>query len=154
MSGLVVSRGPVTNGLLAHLRTQTGRPVGDGDVPAITDVAAPLAPGSALTPYAIVYSIPEGNVWGSLSSPQGSAGLVYQVTCVGDTRDGAEWMSDLVRQHLSCVTFAIAAPAAGEPFDTVYVMSSYTEGSPAGATREGTIWNAQERYDVEVSTSG
>jgi hypothetical protein len=49
-------------------------------------------PQGAVTKYCVVYPIPGGSVSGSLGDPEGDAELVYQVTCVGRTREQAEWV--------------------------------------------------------------
>lgn len=45
-------------------------------------------------PYGVVYQIPSGQFDGSLADPNADAELVYQVTCVGETREQAQWVVD------------------------------------------------------------
>lgn len=77
---------------VASIRTHT-----DGVIASL--VAAGLAVGDAdakglSPPYAVVYSIPGGEMSGNLDDPYEDAELVYQVTCVGSTREQAEWVAD------------------------------------------------------------
>lgn len=58
-----------------------------------------LAVGDAVAPdqdppYVVVYPIPGGSTTGTLATPDDDAILVYQVTCVGKTREQAEWLAD------------------------------------------------------------
>lgn len=68
-----------TDAVIAKL-VGAGLTVGDGE--------SPEPPGCA------VYTIPGGRSYGSLESPNEDADLVYQVTCVGETREQAEWVAD------------------------------------------------------------
>lgn len=70
-----------TDAIIAALET-AGLTVGDAD-------AAGLS-----APYVVVYSIPGGRVSGTLANPHEDAEIVYQVTCVGSTREQAEWLAD------------------------------------------------------------
>lgn len=58
-----------------------GLTVGDGDASGLT------------APYAVVYTI-DPNYYGTLDNPYENADIVYQVTCVGKTREQAEWVQD------------------------------------------------------------
>lgn len=70
-----------TDGVIAALEA-AGLTVGDAD-------------GEALSPpYCVVYSIPGGSRSGNLDAPYDDADFVYQVTCVGTTREQAEWVTD------------------------------------------------------------
>lgn len=70
-----------TDAVIAALEA-TGLTVGDADANGLT------------APYAVVYQIPGGRMYGSLDAPFDDAELVYQVTCVGTTREQAEWVTD------------------------------------------------------------
>jgi hypothetical protein len=72
---------PHTDALLVALRA-TGLTVGDAQ-----------APGS-VPPYAVLYSIPGGRVFGTLADPHGDGEMVFQVTCVGTTREQTQWVTD------------------------------------------------------------
>lgn len=74
-----------TDAIIAKLLAEvagTEVTIGDGD-------AEGLKP-----PYMVVYSIQGGEMSGSLERPFEDADLVYQVTCVGETREQAEWVAD------------------------------------------------------------
>lgn len=81
-----------TDGVIAALEA-AGLTVGDGE--------AEGAP-----PYVVVHSIPGGSAFGSLEEPHEDAELVYQVTCVGTTREQAEWLADRSMVLLDGVTVA------------------------------------------------
>lgn len=69
-----------TNGVIEALEA-LGLTVGDGTAAGLT------------APYAVVYALnPE--FFGSLENPFEDGDLVYQVTCVGKTREQAEWVVD------------------------------------------------------------
>jgi hypothetical protein len=82
---VVVSTFDHTAAVITALAT-TGRPVGDA-----------VAPPAASAPYVVVY--PQGgNRDGPIGDPDSDAGLVYQFTCVGRDRQGAQWMADRVAE--------------------------------------------------------
>lgn len=56
----------------------------------VGDAVAP----DAAPPYAVVYSVSAGGWSGTLAEPYEDAALVFQVTCVGATREQAEWVAD------------------------------------------------------------
>jgi len=64
-----------------------------------------VAPAGIDPPYVVVYAIPGGGTAGPLATPHDDAVLVYQVTCVGDSRKQAEWLED---SALSLLTGGIA----------------------------------------------
>lgn len=70
-----------TDALIAALQAM-GLEVGDAVAPDDTP------------PYVVVYAIPGGTASGTLARPDDDAELVYQVTCVGLTRQQAEWLAD------------------------------------------------------------
>ncbi len=45
-------------------------------------------------PYVTVYQIPGGRTTGTLAAPDDDAFIVYQVSCVGVSREQAEWLAD------------------------------------------------------------
>lgn len=81
-----------TDAVIRRLEVE-GLAVGDAD-----------AKGLA-APYVVVYPIP-GRVFGTLENPHEDADLVYQVTCVGSTREQAEWLIDEVMVLLQGVNVA------------------------------------------------
>ena len=70
-----------TDGVIASLEA-AGLTVGDAD-------AEGLSP-----PYCVVYAIPGGGFTGTMENPFEDGELPYQVTCVGETREQAEWATD------------------------------------------------------------
>lgn len=54
--------------------------------------------------YCVVYPIPGGSVSGSLEDPNADGELVVQVTCVGTTREQAEWVVDKAMGLLGGIT--------------------------------------------------
>lgn len=77
-----------TAAVVAALDAVAGLVVGRGEMPT-------LAAG-ADKKYCVVYSIPGGRLSGSLEDAEEDGELVYQVTCVGETNDQAEWVVDKV----------------------------------------------------------
>ena len=80
-----------TEGVIAALEAANLN-VGDGE-----------APNGSL-PHWVVYPIPGGRAFGSLAEPHEDAELVYQVNCVGTTREQAEWAADKAMVLLDGVT--------------------------------------------------
>ena len=71
----------------------------------ISALEAELVVGDAVAPdvdppYAVVYPVPGGSTSGTLADPDDDAVFVYQVTCVGKSREQAEWIADKVLQLL------------------------------------------------------
>jgi hypothetical protein len=77
----VVSLRRHTDAVIALLES-AGLTVGDAEAQGLTP------------PYVTVYSIPGGRVFGTLANPHEDAEIVYQTTCVGTTREQAEWLVD------------------------------------------------------------
>jgi hypothetical protein len=70
-----------TDGIRAKLAT-FGLTVGDGQ--------APTGP----PPYVVVYPVAGGRTTGTLGDLDGDAELVFQVTCVGMSREQAQWLEN------------------------------------------------------------
>lgn len=81
----------LTDAVLTRLKTNSGSfKIGDGQAPADND-----------RPYAVLYALDEGESDGDMSTAADITGWVeYQVTSVGDTREQAEGLADLLRTHL------------------------------------------------------
>lgn len=79
-----------------------GLTVGDGEAPAD---AGRQADGS-FDHYVVVYSIPGGARSGTLEAPFEDGDLIFQVTCVGESRRQAEWLVDKAEDILDGVTVA------------------------------------------------
>jgi hypothetical protein len=90
----VISQREHTDAVVAKLET-LDLPVGDGKRPEGDDAR-----------YCVVYPIPGGSLDGTLEDPNEDAELVFQVTCVGTTREQAEWVSDKVLGLLTGMTVA------------------------------------------------
>jgi hypothetical protein len=78
-----------TDGIIAAL-VAAGLTVGDAEKPEDAEV-----------PYAVVYPIPGGRTTGTLAAKDDDVVLVYQVTCVGESRKQAEWAADKARALLT-----------------------------------------------------
>jgi hypothetical protein len=70
-----------TDAVIATLEA-AGLTVGDAEAP------------DAVPPYVVVYPISGAGYTGRLTAPQDDAALIYQVTCVGVSREQAEWLAD------------------------------------------------------------
>lgn len=157
MTSTTFDRRPVTTGLIAMLeavasatvvRTLAGHPP-PGKI--IGDARAPdPVPGETYCrlPYAVVYGLPGGQVGHTWVGDE-MASLTYQVTCVGDQRDQAEGMADLIRAAILDVgavghAHAIATTGASK------VIGRFLE-SPGGPTPEGTLWNVADIFRLEIS---
>lgn len=74
--------------------------VGDGEEPAGSGWAD--GPGlSQFRPYAVLWGLPGGSTGGTLANPDEDAQTLYQVTCVGSTREQAELLGDRARVALT-----------------------------------------------------
>lgn len=83
------------NAVVAALRNANLN-VGDGEKP--RDVGWTGVPGqSDFHAYIIVYPTGGGGVDGSIGRPHDDVTLVYQLTCVGSTREQTDWMRDKAR---------------------------------------------------------
>lgn len=84
-----------TNAMLAKLiATMSATTVGDAKKPSGGGWPPGTVPGQSIfVPYAILYPLtPEFD--GTLAATQDDAEITYQVTCVGSTREQAEWVAD------------------------------------------------------------
>jgi hypothetical protein len=91
----VVDPRVATDGIRTKLAT-FGLTVGDGQ-----------APPEVEPPYVVVYPIAGGSTTGTLADLDGDADLVYQVTCVGKTREQAQWLENKVMGLLGVGTVTI-----------------------------------------------
>jgi len=67
-----------------------------------------VAPDDTDPPYVVVYAIAGGGSTGTLARPDDDAFLVYQATCVGTSREQAEWLADKALELLG--PDAVAVP--------------------------------------------
>lgn len=75
--------------LITRLVSETARQVGDAE-----------APDTPVTPYCVVYPLPDLASEGPLPDPTEQVASQIQVTCVGSDRDEAQWMQSKVREAL------------------------------------------------------
>jgi hypothetical protein len=98
-----------TNAVVATLETAVAATiavVGDAYKPGVTGWQG--EPGhSQFAPYMIVYPL-GGGFDGTIGDPDDDASLQWQVTCVGETREQAEWVTDLAIAALVGQPLAIA----------------------------------------------
>lgn len=80
-----------TDAVIAALET-AGLTVGDAEAQGLS------------APYVVVYSIPGGRIYGTLENPHEDGNIVYQVTCVGMTREQTDWLVDEVMVLLDGLT--------------------------------------------------
>lgn len=90
----VAETSPVTDGVLAALRTGTGLLIGDAEKP-VNHNNDP----ATIFPYAIVY-VGTVSLTGSLADPKEDGVHRVQVTCVGRIRETAEMLRDRCRSIL------------------------------------------------------
>lgn len=117
-----------TDGVIAALEA-ANLTVGDGEAP------------SGSPPYAVVYPIPGGRAFGSLSEPHEDAELVYQVTCVGLTREQAEWVADKSMALLDGVTV--------EDRVIAFVELDSMGGARRDTTVTPAVWQATPRFRLK-----
>lgn len=84
-----------TDALLGVLAA-TGKDIGDAQTP----------PDAAL-PYIVLYPMPGSTRSGPISDPNADAELLYQITCVGATREQAEWMRDAAAAAMNAAALVI-----------------------------------------------
>ena len=149
----VVARLPVDTAFVAMLRDnlQFPKAVYYGDS-AQTESGMP--PPDAPLPYAIVYAIDGGDIYGPpLTDPEGDVECIFQVTCVGGTSAQAILVADEVRTTVlgRNPTGTFLTPLelpAGEVIDR---QSAF--GMP-GTSRTGKLWNAFPRFTLYVCGGG
>lgn len=73
----------------------------------VGDAVAPKGAGRQedgdFSKYVVVYRITGGNRSGNLDDPDGDGEFIYQVTCVGESRQQAEWLVDKAEELLANV---------------------------------------------------
>jgi hypothetical protein len=67
---------------------------------AVGDAQAP----TGNPPYCVVYQVAGGDTYGPLAAQNDDAELIYQVTCVGTSREQAQWLADKTMGLLSGIT--------------------------------------------------
>lgn len=84
----VFEQRPLYAAITARLQTSTNKAVGQGVAPDTT------------RPHMVLYPWPDIATEGSLSDPHQIAITRFQVTCVGDSMEEAQWMQHQVRLAL------------------------------------------------------
>jgi hypothetical protein len=80
---------PLYDAVVTRIAGQTSKPCGEA-----------VRPPDAEPPYAVVYPLPDRDNVGTLTDPHLISWQLFQVTCVGDTMDEAQWMQRAVRAGL------------------------------------------------------
>jgi hypothetical protein len=109
-----------------------------------TLAAAGLAVGDAKAPagdppYDVVYSIPAGGWTGTLAAPNDDGSLVYQVSCVGKSRQQAEWLAD---KAIATILGGVAVTGRSVPF----VELDLSGGVSRDDDRTPPLWVAAPRF--------
>lgn len=150
-------RRPVTDALIAMLeaaipvtvdRTILSKPA-PGKV--VGDHTAPLAvagEGNPRLPYCAVYGLPGGVPERSWTG-DGDIAVTYQVTSVGDQRNQAEALSDLVRSLILDVG-AVGHQHAITPAGRSKVIGRFLESAGA-PSQEGKLWNVVDLFHFDLS---
>lgn len=124
----------------------TGPPSGDGGF----GWGWQGTPGqSSFKPYAIVYPLTGGVFDGTLGNPDSDASLIWQVTCIGATREQCEWTVDTVNALLIGRPLAVAARL---------ISRVWADMAGGGVRRDDAVqpavYVATPRYRVESSPEG
>lgn len=135
-----VGHAPTTSALLIALRS-TGFPVGEHEAP---------VPTPTDKPYAILYVIGGGFAFGPpLVDHTQNAGLVYQVTTIGQRRDQVEKCADRMRQAVLGRSGTGAYSTAITPVGLKVIDRDLD--SFAGLDKVDEIWSSSERYRLTVT---
>jgi len=87
---------------LAVLRTHTDAVITRLQALGVTVGDAQAPTGNP--PYVVVYPVTGGDTYGPLGAQNDDAELIYQVTCVGTSRQQAQWLADKAMGLLSGIT--------------------------------------------------
>lgn len=135
-----VAHAPITSALLAALRS-TGFDVGEHEAP---------VPTPADKPYGILYVIPGGFAFGPpLVDHTQNAGLVYQVSTIGQRRDQVEKCADRMRAAVLSRTGAGAYVTAITPAGLKVIDRDLD--SFGGLDKVDDVWTSSERYRLTVT---
>lgn len=105
------------------------------------------APGqSDFAPYTIVYPLEGGIYGGTLGDPDDDASLIWQVTCVGGTRQQCEWVVDQTMRALVGPTLEVEGR---------WVSRVWADMAGGGVRRDDTVqppvFISTPRFRVESS---
>ena len=119
----------VTDAVVANLAA-AGLTVGDGQAP------------DAGFPHVIVYPIPDDGRDGPSNDRHADVRHQYQLTCVGQYRDQAEWVSDEARTALTTTPITVAG----------FTVMGVDEGLAGGTSREDDesppVFNVADTYVI------
>ena len=120
--------------IITRLSSETGKNIGRVE-----------APSDRTTPYAVVYPITEFGDGTSLGDAHETVVYEFQVSCVGDTAEQAEWMVNQVRTALLGWTPTVS----GRSFNPV------EKSGQLGTTRDDSVqppvFTAADTYTVFTS---
>lgn len=105
------------------------------------DVGQGIRPPGATAPYLVLYPLPDFGTEGGLSDPHQVSVQLFQVTCVGDTMDEAQWMQAQVRTALLGV---IPAFSGATPIEL-------DNGSGVTRDDDGVVFYTTDRFRIYVS---
>lgn len=153
MATTVLDKRPITNELLTLLATGTGKIIGDGRMP--DDLPTK-------DPWAIVYSIDGARFVDVDKIGDDDSSFAYQVSCVGRSREQAEWMQDRVIRTLTQrqgVGWSVPWPVdlLADPPNPWSVIGRLVDEPVGGIDREGSAGNflftAATRLTIIVTPS-
>lgn len=147
----------VTDALVEMLAAASTLKVGDGEAPAEVEPSRP---------YLVVYAIPGGYSEDDAALSAGVVWIVYQVTAVGNTRHEAEAARDVA--HTAMMGRTAGTGAFVRTIDGYHAKDaaatartlSVSDGlrvcerehdSTGGTLAEGSVFNAVERYRLEIT---
>lgn len=147
----------VTDALVEMLATASTLKVGDGEAPPDVEPSRP---------YLVVYAIPGGYSEDDAAVSAAVVWVVYQVTAVGNTRHEAEAARDAA--HTAIVARTAGTGAFVRTVDgyhlknagaTVRSLATHDglrvcereHDSTGGTTAEGSVFNAVERYRLQIT---
>lgn len=117
--------------------------------PGVQRVGDSAPPDDLTLPYAILYVVPGGALYGSLAQPEEMLELVVQITSVGDTRQAADWLrmrlrnAFLGRDANGTHTTALAG--------TGWKIADRQLDGDGGITPEGAVHTAVDRYRLTAT---
>lgn len=128
---------------VAVLRTHTDAIIAALEAQGLT-VGDAVAP-QASPPYVVVYPIAGGDMYGPLGAKDDDAELIYQVTCVGSSREQAEWLADKANALLGGFTVT----GRSVPLVTMDVVPGIFRDDSTGTP----IYTAAPRFRVFTTPS-
>lgn len=115
----------------------------------------PDVPEGSNQPYGILYPVPGGDTWGSLSLPDAQGTSVYQVSCVGRTSEQGQWLQDLVRATVLARNtngaHQVAWPAMSNGLVVIMREISEKGGVLVDGVPPRQIFTYHDRYSITVS---